>query len=82
MIDVEVKKEFNRINEKLTSLIQVSKKQTWASAHWVTKLTGWDGKELDSARKQNIIQFRKNNTGGYDYLLESIPSIFIKKEIA
>lgn len=56
-------------------------KQNWVSAKWILKLTGWNSKELASAREQEIVECRDNERGGYEYLLQSVPEEFrIKKE--
>lgn len=51
-------------------------KQNWVSAKWILKLTGWNSKELASAREQEIVEYRDNETGGYEYLLQSVPEEF------
>lgn len=57
-------------------------KQNWVSAKWILKLTGWNSKELASAREQKIVTYRENSAGTYDYLLQSVPEEFrIKKEV-
>ena len=71
-----------QINEKLTKLLEKPQKQTWVSVRFITDLTGWDGVALFQARKQKIIQYRKNPNGGYEYLLESLPEQLIKKDIS
>lgn len=81
-MDRELKQQFELINKKLNALAQGQRKETWVGPSWITELTGWDFRKLDMARKQNIIEFKKNDKGGYLYKLESIPEIFIKQKQA
>lgn len=74
----ELKKINQRIDGKLTALLNKPAKQTWASVSFVTLLTGWSKEKMRQAREQNIITYRENKTGGYEYLLESIPTQFLK----
>lgn len=79
-MDRELKQQFELINKKLNALAAGQRKETWVSPVWVSKVTGWNFRELDQARKQNIVEFKKNDKGGYLYKLESIPEIFIKQK--
>lgn len=79
-MDRELKQQFELINKKLNMLAAQQRKETWASHAWVTKLTGWNFRDLEQARKNNIIEHKKSESGGYLYKLESIPEIFLKKQ--
>lgn len=79
-MDQATKSEFERLNKKLNALAATVRKETWVTAHWVTDLTGWDREKLRQAREEKIIEFKRANTGGWRYKLESIPEIFIKKQ--
>jgi len=75
-MDQEIKREFERLNKKLNQLV-ASKKETWVTVSWVTDLTGWDREKLRQARESKIIEFKRSETGGWLYKLESIPERFI-----
>ena len=81
-MDREIKQQFELINKKLNALAASQRKETWVPVGWITDLTGWDSEKMRQARESNIIEFKKNNTGGYLYKLESIPEIFIKQKQA
>lgn len=81
-MDKALKDEFERINKKLNAIAAQQRKETWVNATWVMKATGWDFREMDQARKQNIIEYKDSPGGGYLYKLESIPEIFIKQKQA
>lgn len=74
---MEVAEQLKRIDAKLTHLINRPAKQTWVSVGIIQTLTGWDGKAVDKARKNGLVQFKKNSNGGYLYHLESLPEMFI-----
>lgn len=75
----KILKNQERMNSKLSELMRNSDKKTWISVRFIQDLTGWDGIKLFEARKQKIIEYRKNKNGGYEYLLESIPDQFLIK---
>ncbi|HTE27055.1 hypothetical protein [Flavitalea sp.] len=77
-MDAETKAYFERINKKLSLLIDQKNTQTWVSVSWVVDLTGWDNQRMRMAREQGIVKFKKADTGGYLYLIESIPKLFLK----
>lgn len=79
-MDRELKQQFELINKKLNALAAQQRKDTWVTAHWITDLTGWDNEKMRQARDSKIIEFKRSQTGGYLYKLESIPEIFIKKQ--
>lgn len=80
-MDQEIKREFERLNKKLNQMV-ASKKETWVTVGWITDLTGWDNEKMRQARENNIIEFRRSDTGGWLYKLESLPEIFIKQKQA
>lgn len=66
-----------RIDTKLSHLLQrKEEKATWVKSTFITQITGWDKHKMRSARNQNIIQWKKTETGFW-YLLESVPEQFI-----
>lgn len=71
-----IEKKLERIDSKLTALLNKPKKQTWIGVSVVSEITGWKGREkMRWARENGLIVFDKER----GYLLESIPEIFIKK---
>jgi hypothetical protein len=78
-MDAETKQYLDRINSKLTLLIESKKKETWINANWLTDLTGWNGEKKRQAREQGLVKFKKTETGSYLYLLESISERFLIK---
>ena len=73
------------VNNKLTQLLQKlsepEKKPygTWVTAKFIVNLTGWDKNEMVLARKNKWIEYRRSETGGYLYLLDSLNELFISK---
>jgi hypothetical protein len=78
-MDPELKAEFNRLHKKLNEHFKANKKEHWVGVSWITDLTGWNSNKMDLARKQGLIEFKRSDTGGYLYKLESLPDVFIKK---
>jgi hypothetical protein len=74
-----IDKMLQRIDGKLTILLNKPEKKTWLKVSFVTGLTGWNGEKLRQARDSQVLEFRKAETGGYEYLLESIPEKLIKR---
>lgn len=80
-MDIDIKREFERLNKKLNALAAKETKATWVPPSWITDLTGWDKEKLRQARNANIIEFKASDGGGWLYKLESIPEQFINKQI-
>lgn len=81
-MDPETKRRFDRVDEKLTTIMQVQKKQTWVTAYFLRELTGWDDKKIRQARIQGVVESRCVGKG-VQYLVQSIPEEFlIKKQTA
>lgn len=76
---LEIKRTQQRIDSKLTTLLNRAPKETWVSVGFITDLTGWNGEKMRQAREQHIIEYRKGSCG-YEYKLESLPSQFIIKK--
>lgn len=53
-------------------------KRTWCKVSVITELTGWNNQQMYKARENGLVEYRKKN-GGFEYLLESINPVFIKK---
>lgn len=79
-MDKDIQQQFNRLNAKLNLLIEVQKKEHWVKVGFVTRITGWDRETLRQAREQGLIEWRLDAELGRVYLLESIPSMFIRYE--
>jgi hypothetical protein len=77
-MDREIKQQFELINKKLNNMSASLRKETWVASVWVSKLTDWNYRDLELARRHKLIEFKKEG-GGYLYKLESIPEQFIKK---
>lgn len=80
-MDSEIKREFDKLHREIKALAGQSK-STWVSPSWIMEITGWSKRKLQSAREQGIVEFKESPGGGYLYLLESIPEIFIKQKQA
>lgn len=48
-------------------------KATWITAFDLRKITGWDNNKMSKARRLDWVKYKKSDTGGYLYQLESIP---------
>lgn len=74
---MDIQAQFDSIQKKLNKLLAASKKETWVRTRWIQDITGWDGKQIEAARQQNIIEHRRNAEGRYEYKIESLPEQFI-----
>lgn len=75
-----LEKKIDRLNEKLTVLLNKPTKKTWVKVSIVSSLTGWDFRAMAKARDNGLIEYRKDESGIFTYALESIPEIFIKSK--
>ena len=78
----EIKRTQARIDSKLTVLLNKAPKETWVRVSFITDLTGWEGEKMRQAREQGIIKYKRAQSGGFIYLLESLPEQFIIKKTA
>lgn len=84
----KILRQQKQMNDRLTELSKLvappceiyEAPQTWVSVRFIQDLTGWDSEDLREVRKQNIMVYRKNAAGGYEYLLESLNDKFIKQK--
>lgn len=74
-------KHVERIDHKLTVLLNRPPKQTWVKVSAITEITGWNNEKMRRARENKMVQYRKAEKG-FEYLIESIPEIFITKQTA
>lgn len=70
-------KQLEAIHRDIRRLLDREQPQTWVSGSWVRKVTGWDGNERARARREGLVKHRPKKSGGVEYLLESIPMVFI-----
>lgn len=69
-----------RIDAKLTTLLQESKKETWVKVDTLQQFTVWDNRiKLDRARRDNLVKTKKEGNV-WLYSLESVHSFFLKPE--
>lgn len=78
-MDNDLKTQLDRIERKLSMLMQERKKGGWVTAPVVAKLTGWDKYGLYKARQNGYVQYKKQD-GKFLYDVESIHPIHFKKE--
>src|SRR4051812_16141843 len=75
-LHIEIREGNIRVEKK-----EVQKPQeTWVKASVIKQVTGWDAKEFQRAKKNNLFRRRITKESGQDYLLESISPMFIKPE--
>lgn len=67
-------KLLREVNRKLDQLLNGRNRQ-WLSASEVIKLTGWSYDQLRRRREAEVVEFKKNASGGYMYALDSIPQL-------
>lgn len=75
----KIEKAVERIERKLSMLMQEKKKGTWVKAGVVTKATGWNGNRMRIARENGYVEYKKGDKGSYFYNIESIHPIHLKK---
>jgi hypothetical protein len=75
----KIQKKLERIDKKLTVSFP-EKRETWVKVSIITEITGWTAQKMFSARKNQVIKWKKTNTGFW-YLLESVPTQLWKKEL-
>ena len=76
--------KLDRIDRKLSELLKDKKQQksTWVKVSIIQAATGWDRREMQKARQNGLVQFRKDKEGCYEYLLESLQPISVNKQTA
>ncbi len=60
----------------------IKNKPYWVKASWVMKVTGWNREEMRRARVQNMITWRHTDIDGFQYDLNSVHPLLIKKPLA
>lgn len=82
-MDAEIKREFDRLNAKLNTLLAEQKKETWIKGHDVMQITVWSDREkLRRAKNNGYVEQKKDKKMGIVYKLESIPQYFFKNKTA
>ena len=76
---LEIKRTQARIDSKLTALLNKPKREVWVKVSFIKDLTGLSSEKLRQAREQGIIECRKTEENGIEYLLSSIPGQFLKR---
>lgn len=72
--EIEILKKLERIERHLNAKAP----QHWVKVGFIQDVTGWDKEGLRRARENGLIKQRRG-TNGIEYLLESIPEMFIRK---
>jgi len=84
-MDAELKRELSQIKSQIATLRHELHKESvqehWVTAYFVRDLTGWDLKKLRQARDQGLIKAKRRGNSVI-YLVQSIPSQFIKQQTA
>lgn len=79
-MDADIKREFERLHEKINVLMSEAKAHTWVKVSIVKSLTIFNTKErLRVAREGGILKMRKGRNG-IEYDLTSIPDKFFTHE--
>jgi hypothetical protein len=60
--------------ERLERVISemVPKKEEWVGPTVITRKTGWNKRDMERARRNGSIKYKRSSSGGYRYLLSSI----------
>jgi hypothetical protein len=82
-MDAEIKREFERLHQKINTLLSEAKKETWIKAHDIMKITVWgDREKLRRAKVLGYVEQKKDKKMGIVYKLESINPHFLKNKTA
>lgn len=74
-----LQRDMKIVRNQLTMLLNKQPKETWVGASVVSELTGWKGSsKLRWARENGLVRFDSEKK---QYLLESIPEVFIAKAV-
>jgi hypothetical protein len=73
---VQIMKRFDRLDAKLNSLHKALRTQHWVKFSIIKAVTGWDSRFMQKARDNGLVKTRVG-VSGIEYLLESIPEMFI-----
>jgi len=79
--NAEIKAQLDRIERMLRNQTKEASKKTWLKAGRIMDLTGWNKERLRQMRDHGVIQWKKDENG-FNYLLESIPDVFLKEKIS
>jgi hypothetical protein len=78
---IALDKKLDRIERKISMLIAEKKTERWVKVSVIQKVTGWDSEWLKKARANGLVKYRKNDKRVFEYLLESIPEVYIIKPL-
>lgn len=70
------------VSDMAKQKLKEERRETWVRVGTIRELTPWtDKRKLEKARREGLLKQRRSENG-IEYLLESIPEIFIKKQTA
>lgn len=72
-----------RLERKISQLLQEKKKVNWVKAPVVTKATGWDSNGMRQARENGYVQYKIEKVDGrkvFLYDIDTIHPIHLKNE--
>ena len=70
----ELRLEIKALHRKLDQVIQ-QQQSRYVTASDILKLTGWTKQQLRYRRNNNLVQYRKNKSGGYEYNVTGIVAL-------
>lgn len=68
-----------RIDRKLSLLVQEKNKVRWVRAPVISKMTGWDKNGMRRARENRYVVYKEDEDGKFLYNPDSIHPIHLKK---
>jgi hypothetical protein len=79
-------KKVDHLNRMVSDMrkekLKDERKETWVRVGTIRELTPWtDKRKLEKARREGLLKQRRG-ANGIEYLLESIPEIFLKQKQA
>jgi len=75
-----IKSQFKSLHEKIKLLTEKAEKRSWVKVGFIMQVTGWDAQGMRKARENGLVKRRRSKEKGIEYLLESIPDMFIKNK--
>lgn len=74
----DIVQEIKKFNRNVEWLKKRELKSEWVRSEVIRQLTGWSGDDVEKARRNNYIRYKKEGNR-YWYDPSSIPSVFLKK---
>lgn len=80
-ITAEVLAEIKKFNRHMDAMRTKKVNEAWVKSSVICQLTGWDSNQMEKARRNGYIKFKRKNgdVGGYLYDPSSIPDVFLRK---